>query len=133
MVETETVEPYGEIGIGEDVPQVEAKQVTIEDYEITPVIDKTSGKETGKKIVLKVKHPDVTDRLIEISGAKYIVAEKLKSTGLWWKEDKEGKIPHKSAIAYVLRHYKATNLQQLRGKAVITETNENNYLVVKAY
>lgn len=127
----ETHEPYGETGIGEDTPQVQPKLVVVEEYRIDEVFK--DEKLIGKKVVLSVRHPDITDRQIEISGAKYEFGKNIKIAGLWWKEDPKGKIPYNSALAHVLRHYNAKNLIEMRGKQVQTVTDDNNYLVVKAY
>lgn len=128
---TETHEPFGEVGIGQDKPQVTPKTVVIEDYKIESVTK--DNKEIGKKVILLIKHPDINDRLIKVSGAKYEHLNKIKCRGIWWKEDSEGKIPFNSALANVLRHVKKPNLKELMGCQVDTVTDENNYLVIKAY
>jgi len=131
---TEEYEPYGEVGIGLDKPQVEAKRVVLEKYSIEIVLDKSDpSKEIGRKIVFHCKHPDIEDRLIEVSSAKYSVGDKLKVTGMWWKEDSGKKIPFKSAIANVLRHYKKENIKSLVGDQLDTLTDNSGYLVIKAY
>jgi len=132
-MENENVhEPYANVEVGEDVPQVEPKKVKLETYRVEAVKNK-EGKEIGKKLILCVRHPDITDRLLEISGARYTQGDKLKTTGLWWKEDNEGKIPFKSAFAHVLRHYGKRTLKGLIGLELATLTDEGGYLVVKGY
>ena len=118
------------VGIGEDKPQVEAKRVLVEDYRIEDV---KFGTEESKKLVLQVKHPDIADRQIEISGAKYLSNDKLKVSGLWFKLDSENKLPYNSAIGNMLRFLKKAKVSDLKGEQVETVADERGYLVVKAY
>ena len=119
-----------DVEVGEDKPQVEAKRVVIEDIKLEDVQFK--GNESAKKLVLKVKHPDVPDT-IDINGARYQQGDKLKSAGLWYKLDKDNKLPYGSAIANVLRHYKKAKPAEMKGEQIETVTAENGYLLVKAY
>lgn len=119
-----------ELGIGEDKPQIEAKTVVIESYEL---IDVTfEDKKTAKKLVLKVRHPDMKE-LIDISGAKYQFRDKLKSTGLWLKKDNDGKIPYNSAVAILLRKLGKNTIKEIKGDQVDTVLDSAGYLLVKAY
>ena len=128
---TESKELYGEVEIGEDVPQVEAKPCIIKGYKIDPIIK--DSKEIGKKVLLLVNHPQIIDKDIEISGVKYQDGDKIKNSGLWWKLDKDGKIPYKSALSNLLRHYNKSNLMSLKETEVETVVNDNGYLAIKAY
>jgi len=129
-MEQEGKELYGEIEIGEDRPQVEAKICKVEDYKVEEVNVKDR---IAKKIKLLVKHPDINDRLIEVSGAKYEQGDKIKVAGLWHKLDSDGKIPYHSSIAHVLRKYSKTNLKSMKGVEIETVNDDSGYLVVKAY
>jgi len=125
--------PLDEVQIGEDKPQIEAKTVLVEDYELQPIKKKGTDEEIGKKLVLKVKHPDISDRQIEISGAKYEQNGKIKTSGLWVKTDNDGKLPFNSAVAHVLRFKGKTAIKQLKGEQMATSTDDAGYLCVKAY
>ena len=118
-----------DVEIGEDKPQVIAKRVVIEGTRAEIV---KFDKEESKKLILKVRHPDVKD-LIEISGAKYQQGDKLKTSGLWLKLDNEGKLPFKSAVGNLLRFLKKTKLSEIKGEQIDTITDDAGYLVVKAY
>lgn len=134
--ENPSTEKYGDRQIGEDKPQVEAKICVVEDYkveEITIKDKKTSNDRVARKVKLLVRHPDIHDKQIEISGAKYESGEKIKVSGLWWQEDSEGKIPFNSVLAHVLRKYKKPTLKELKGEQIETVNDDQNYLVVKAY
>ncbi len=130
-MEKENVE-LDKCGIGEDKPQVAAKKVVIEDYNIE-MVKNQSGKEVGDKLTLSVKHPDIDDRKIEISGIRYEVNEKIKSSGLWVKLDEDNKLPFRSAVAHLLRFLNKSNITDLKGEQVDTVPDDNGYLVVKAY
>jgi len=118
-----------DVPIGEDEPQVAAKVVVIEDVKVEEVV---LPKETARKLVLKVRHPDMQD-LIDINGARYQKADKLKSAGLWYKLDKDNQLPFNSAVAHVLRYYDKKTAKELKGTQIHTVTAENGYLLVKAY
>jgi len=118
--------------IGEDKPQVEPKQVIIEDYRIEEVTNK-EGKEIGQKLVLLCKHPDVTDRLIEISSVKYQQDDKIKQSGTWVKLDDNKQLPYRSAVATFLRSTGKNSIKELKGMTVNTVTQDNGYLAFKGY
>ena len=128
-IETQDVN-LEDVGIGEDKPQVEAKKVLIENYRVEDV---KFGTEESKKLVLQVKHPDIADRQIEISGAKYQNGDKLKISGLWFKLDSENKLPFNSALGNLLRFLKKAKVSDLKGEQVDTIADDRGYLVVKAY
>ncbi|MFH1527312.1 MAG: hypothetical protein ABIG69_11805 [Bacteroidota bacterium] len=123
---------YGKIGVGEDRPQMKPAKVVIADYKVEPTKNK-KGEDIGDKLVLIVDHPDVTDKCVEISGAKYSSGDKLKSAGLWLRQDTDGKIPYRSAVGNLLRHLEIASIDQIKGKVVDTLLDDNGYLVVKAY
>ena len=130
-METENVE-LDKCGIGEDKPQIGPKRVVIEEYKIE-MVKNQAGKEVGNKLNLLVKHPDVSDRQIEISGLKYEVNGKIKASGLWVKLDEDNKLPFRSAVAHLLRFLKKADIANLKGEQVDTVADDNGYLVVKAY
>jgi len=118
-----------DVEIGEDKPQIIAKKVVIED--VKAIVVKFNNEES-KKIVLKVRHPDMKE-LIDISGARYEVNSKIKTSGLWYKLDNDGKLNYNSAIARVIRHLGKNKLSELKGEQMDTVADEGGYLVVKAY
>ena len=122
----------GEIGIGEDKPQVGPALVKIVGWRLDTVKNK-EGKEVGEKVVLLVDHPEVKDRQLELSGAKYEVGDKIKTSGIWFKLDSDGQLPFRSALGFLLRTCKAKMIKELVGKKVITVVDDSGYLVVKAY
>lgn len=120
-----------DVEIGEDQPDISAKRCKVEQVRIEPVVK--NDKEIGKKLVLVVAHPDVKDRKIEISSAKYQQKNQLKTSGLWVKLDNNNKLPFRSATANLLRHLGKSTIKQLAGVEVDTVTDEQGYLAVKAY
>ncbi|MEK6880991.1 MAG: hypothetical protein AABY22_15330 [Nanoarchaeota archaeon] len=131
-MENKTLEEFENAKIGEDKPQIEPKEVVIVGYKIDDVKGK-DGKEMGSKLNLVVEHPDVKDKKIEISGVEFLNDKKVKQSGLWMKKDNDGKIPFKSALANLLRFVKKNTIKELVGIKINTTTNDNGYLLVKAY
>lgn len=130
-IKEENVE-LDKVGVGEDKPQIPAKKVVIDDYKIDMVKD-SQGKDIGNKLTLMVKHPDITDRNIEISGVKYEQKGKIKQSGLWVKLDNDNKLPYRSAVATMLRFLGKTQIMDLKGEQVNTVTDDGGYLQIKAY
>jgi len=128
-METKEIE---NIEIGEDKPQVAAKKVEVAGYRLEPVKSK-EGKEIGDKLVLEVKHPDLQDKTIDISSVKFMVADKLKTSGLWVKKDEDGKLPFRSAVATMLRSLTIRRIAELKGIQLDTVVQDNGYLAVKSY
>ncbi len=58
-MENENIE-YEEIQVGTEQPPIVAKRVIVLGYE-SKIVSNNEGKEIGNKLVLKVKHPDVTE------------------------------------------------------------------------
>jgi len=116
--------------VGEDVPQMGAKMIEVMELKQEPV--NKDGKLIGNKLKLMVKHPDATD-LIEISGVKYTSKDKIKTSGLWIKLDKDRKLPYKSAVASLLRHFGISKVAGLKGAKLPTIEDDNGYLAIKAY
>lgn len=121
---------YEEIGIGNEMPPIEAKPVVVISFSEVDVKNK-EGTDVGKKLALKVKHPDIEE--MEISGVKYTKGDKLEESGLWLGKDKDGKIPHSSAIANLLRFYGLTKISELTGEELQTVISGKGYCIVKAY
>jgi len=116
--------------IGKEQPKIEAKKVKVLSYDEVDVKDK-ENKEIGKKLVLKVSHPDIPE--LEISKVKYEKAKKLKESGIWLQKDKDNSIPFNSALAHLLRHYGCSKVSDLTGKEIGTTTDDNGFLIAKAY
>jgi len=121
---------YENTEIGKEQPKLEAKRVKILSYEEVDVKDKNE-KDIGKKLVLKVSHPDVPE--LEISKVKFEKAKKLKESGIWLQKDKDSNLPYNSALSHLLRHYKCSKVSELKGKEIDTTTDDNGFLIVKAY
>jgi hypothetical protein len=122
----------GSLGIGEDKPAVEAKDVLVMNYKSEPVKDKSQAY-LGDKLVLMVKHPDLNDRILEISSVRFQVDDKIKTTGLWLKLDDEKKLPPRSSVARMLKFLNKASINELKGLNLQTVVQENGYLAIKAY
>ena len=122
----------GNIGIGtKENVSLKATTVKIVSYKIEMQKDR-SGIEIGEKVSVMCKHPDKPE-FIEISSVSYKKGKEIKTSGLWFKLDIDGKIPKQSSLASLLVCLKANNLNELVGKDAMTELDEKNYLCFKAY
>lgn len=121
---------YENVEIGKEMPPIEAKPVKVLSFEEADVKDKEQ-KEIGKKLVLKVQHPDVPE--MEISKVKFQKGDKLKESGLWLGKDTDGKIPYSSALAHLLRHYSCQKIPDLKDKVLQTTSDSNGFCIAKAY
>ncbi len=121
---------YENTEIGTEQPQVEPKPVVVTGCGEEDV-NFPDKKETAKKLVLKVEHPDVKD--MELSKVKFEKNKKLKDTGLWLSKDKDGNLPYNSAVATLLRFYSCKKITDLVGKTIQTTQDEGGFLVAKAY
>lgn len=93
---------------------------------------KNEGKEVGKKLVLICKHPDSIDP-IKISEMKFIKGSTVTTSTVWINVDEDGLIQKGSHVANLLEFYKVDTVNNLVGKAVNTELDQNNYLCVRVY
>ena len=119
---------YENTGIGKEQPLVEAKPVVVTSISEEEVV---FDKETAKKLVLRVSHPDVPE--MELGKVKFEKNKKLKDSGLWLTKDKDGNLPFNSAVSTLLRFYGCTKITELVEKKIETTQDENGYLVAKAY
>jgi len=118
------------VGIGEkEVETLKPAKVKVEDIKITPV---TFGSKINEKVVLVVKHPD-RDEAIQISSVKVLKKDKVVVSGLWFYLDEDEKIRKNSVLALFLNFAGVSNLEELKGKEFETVTDEEGYLVVKAF
>jgi len=123
---------FGKIGIGtKENISLKPALVKIASYKVEMQKDR-DGKEVGEKVSITCKHPE-KDEMIEISAVSYKKGKEIKTSGMWFKLDVDGKIPKQSALAGFLVFFKAENLDALIGKDVPTELDEKNYLCFKAY
>ncbi len=113
--------------IGEQ-QKILAKDVEVLEYRIDEV---QFEKDASKKLVLIVKHPDIEK--IETSTVKFEKGKKLRNVGLWISFDNDNKLPYNSAVSFLLRHYNCNKIADLKGKVLQTTTDENGFLIVKAY
>ena len=125
--------PVGNI---EPVKSLPAKPVVVVGKVAEPVIGKQGGKragqEVGKKLVLLAKHPD-KEESIKISSMLFISGKTVKSSTIWVNLDAEGNIEKGSQIAILLEKYQCKTLNELEGKTVLTDLDENKFLAVKCY
>lgn len=119
--------PVGDI----EVEKLEAKKITVLSVTIETQKKKT-GEVVGEMAHFKCKHPDKDDP-IDVSKVQYLKNKKVTESGLWYGEDKEGNIQKGSALAQVINHYKAKDLESFVGQELETELNESGYLSIKAY
>lgn len=118
-----------EKSIGDKEPKkLEAKKVKIVGVKIIPV-----EKAKAEKVVFIVKHPDQEDKLLEISSAKIQLKDKLKTYGLWYKEDEDGNVQKGSTIAAVLEIVGATSIKGCEDKEIDTVEDDAGYLTLRAY
>ena len=116
--------------IDDDPKVIKDIKLILREYDIIDVMK--NGKKIGDKLVLKVEHPDMPDGL-EISGVKYQMKDKIKTSGLWINIDKDNKLGYNSATAHLLRHLKVDKIKELVDREVETTTDDMGFLVVKAY
>ena len=119
------------VGIGREVGHLKAEVVEIIDATIEMQMDK-EGKEVGEKVTLVCKHPD-RESPIEISKVEYRKGKTIKTSGIWFKLDKDGSIPHSSALANLLRNLDAECVEDLRGRAMATTLDDEGYIIGRAY
>ena len=123
--------------------KLDKKIGTIELQVLKPVKVKVAGVKMDPKTVknketeiavLMCKHPE-REEIIEISKIKLVKGNTVKTSGLWYNEDKDGLIQKGSAIAELLTFCSVESLKDLEGKELetTTESETSSYLVIKAY
>ena len=118
-------------GIGDkEIERLEAKEVEVQGVKVEEV--EKSGKVIGEKVVLISKHPDRED-LLQISAMKYISGDQVKTSGIWFNTDDDGKIQKGTALASLLTHFKVPSIGELVGKKLPTDFDSGGYLCIKAY
>ena len=120
-----------EVGIGTKKESLTAKDVQVE----TVLVEMQKDKEQraiGEKVTLVCQYPDRA-KPIEISKVQYLKDKKIVIHGLWYKVDENGMIPYSSALAHLLRYENCKNLKEIKGKKISTTTDENGFLIAKAY
>jgi hypothetical protein len=104
--------------------------------EVVNVDTELVEKAKTNKAVFYLKHPD-KDESIKVSNVTLLRQKKGKKEisvlATWITIDKENNLSMDSALAQLLRFYKAQNLAEMIGKIVETEADEQGYLVLKAY
>lgn len=114
-----------------DVERLGAKKITVLSVTIE-VQKKKTGETVGEIVHFSCKHPDKEDP-IDMNKVQYLKDRKIKESGLWYNEDKDGNIQKGSALAQVLQFYKTKDLVSFVGQELDTELNESGYLSIKAY
>ena len=130
IIGTNENENFANIEVGQDTPQVEPGMVMIEKTTKEEIDFGNSNK--GTKIIFHVTHPK-SNELLQISKLTYLSGKTIKTTGIWFKLDNDGKLPFKSAIAELLRYKRKNKISELIGEQVETVADDNGYLVLKAY
>ncbi len=117
-----------EKGVGDkELKKLEAGTVQIVGARIEYV-----EKAKSDKVVFIIKHPD-QDEHIEISSAKVQLKDKLKSYGLWYKEDEDENIQKGSTLAVLMEFLGIDALKNATGKEAETIAEGDGYLVLRAY
>jgi len=128
--EIKTNEEELDVQIGAEMPPLEAKPVVVQELRIESIHPEV--KDSARKVVLKCVHPDIQDN-IEISSVKYEKGKVLKESGLWYRLDKDNKLPFGSALAYLLRFNNVNRIVALKGVTLQTAIDSKGYLTIKAY
>ena len=117
-----------EVGtIEEEIQKLEPKKVKIVNW-----TKKSVEKAHDDKIEFEVKHPNKEEN-IRISAVSFLRNKAVVTFGTWFNLDKEKKIQKGSALASLIKKLDVKNLDDLKNKEVETETDENGFLVFKAY
>lgn len=120
------------IGDKESVSALKPAIVKVSNISIVMQKDKL-GKDIGRKVSVTCIHPDKKDSVIEISSVKYESKGKLQCTGLWFKEDADGKIQKGSALSIWMQYNNVKTLKEMIGKELGTLLDDKGYLTFKAY
>ena len=125
-----------QIGNKEGQKSLLAKPVVVQGKQAEPVLGKVNtknaGKEVGKKLVLICKHPD-KEEVIKISTLVFITGKSVKSSTMWINTDEDGNIQKGSIIAILLGKYGLKTINEIDGKTLDTELDENKFLAIKGY
>lgn len=126
----ETEQEKLEKGIGTTEAEVlKPAKVRVENVRLEVV---RFGNKTNEKLVLSCKHPD-REEPISISKAKVLIKDKVRISGIWYSTDSEGLIQKGSTIAELLNYAKVSTPKELTEKEFETITDDDGYLVIKAY
>lgn len=124
------------IGNKETAKSLEAKPIVITGKIAESVLGKVggknAGKEVGKKLTLLCKHPD-KEEPIKVSTMIFVVGKSVKTSTMWINVDEDGNIQKGSTVAVLLEKYQVKNVNELEGKTLQTELDENKFLAIKAY
>jgi len=90
------------------------------------------GTKKSRKVICPSKHPDA-EELINISAVKFESKRKLDTVGLWINKDSKGLIRKGSALAVFMQSQGCKTIDQLKGRDVMTISDEKGYLCFKAY
>lgn len=124
------------IGNKEGMKSLQPKPVVVQSIKAEPVIGKTggknAGKEVGKKLVLISKHPDREEPL-NLSSILFVAGKTIKGSTIWITLDEDGNIQKGSIVAILLEKYQVDTINELVGKTLQTDLDENKFLAVKAY
>ena len=127
------------IGNKEGAKSLEAKPIVVQGKRAEQIYpkgtkeeDKARAKPVGKKLVLICKHPD-KEEPINISEIIFVAGKSVKTSTMWINVDVDGNIQKGSIIATLLGKYQVNNVNDLVGKTLLTELDENKFLAIKAY
>lgn len=84
------------------------------------------------KLILQVQFPGDSS-IHNVGTSSYVYNNKIKSSALWVKRDKDGLIAFNSALASVLRGLGVPTLKSLIGRQVLVVQDDKGYACIKAY
>jgi hypothetical protein len=120
-----------EIGTIEQ-PRLTAGSVIVKQITIAP--PKEGSK--AKIVTLHCQHPD-KEELVKLNNIKIKKVqgnnETITKDGIWYREDKEGKVDKKCNASELMRFYQKKNLKEFENSSVTTELDAGGYLAIKAY
>jgi len=123
--------PLLNVGIGEkEMEGLKPEKVAICGVSIEPIVK--DSKEIGKKATLLCKHP-AKEEPIKISQVKYVKKNKIETSGLWVNLDDDKKLRKGSAIVSLMNYLQVGTLNELVGKEIQTDLDDNGYLCFKIY
>ncbi len=117
-----------EIGTKEIIT-LQPTKVKVMEIGLTPL---KFGTKTNEKVVFSVKHPE-REELINISSAKVLQKDKVKTSGIWFTTDEDGNIQKGSILSEILNFVHANKLSEMKEQEYETALDENGYLCFKFY
>lgn len=102
---------------------------TVVGYVVNPVV---KDNKSFDKLSLQVQFAGDSN-IHNISTASYIWNNKVKTSALWVKLDRDGNIAFNSSLACTLRGLSVATLKSLVGRQVVVVQDDKGYACIKAY